>query len=89
MPLYLIKIRHAFGNCLGALDEQVAYNVRSLQEFVYACGEGEHAGYAIVEANSRSEAMNILPESLRREATVWKVDRFTPDDIKSFHTKAA
>jgi hypothetical protein len=33
--------------------------------------------------------MNILPEVLRQEATVWKVDRFTPDDIRSFHAKAS
>jgi hypothetical protein len=89
MPLYLIKSRHMLGNCLRALDEQMTHDVRSLEEFVYACGEGDHAGYAVVEAKSRDEAMNILPEVLRQEATVWKVDRFTPDDIRSFHAKAS
>jgi len=89
MPLYLIKSRHEMDGCLRALDEQLTLGVRSLQEFVYTCGEGDHAGYAIVEASSRDEAMNILPVPLRREATVWKVDRFTPDDVRSFHAKAS
>jgi hypothetical protein len=89
MPLYLVKSRHGQEGCLRALDEQLTHDVRSLEEFVYSCGEGDHAGYAIVEANSRNEAMNILPESLRQEATVWKVDRFTPHDIRSFHAKAS
>jgi hypothetical protein len=89
MPLYLIKTRHSAENCLGSLDEQVAYNARSIEEFVYTCSEGEHAGYAVVEANNRNEAVNILPEILRREATVWKADRFTREDIRSFHAKAS
>jgi len=89
MPLYLIKTRHSLENCLDSLDEQVAHDVRSLEEFVYTCGEGEHAGYAVVEANNRKEAINILPELLRPEASVWKVDRFTRDDIRSFHAKAS
>lgn len=89
MPLYLIKTRHTLNNCLASLDEQLTHDVQSLHEFVYTCGEGEHAGYAVVEANNRSEAMNIVPEPLRREASVWKVDRFTPEDIRSFHAKAS
>lgn len=89
MPLYLIKTRHTLKNCLAALDEQLTHDVQSLQEFVYTCGEGEHAGYAIVEANNRSEAMNIVPEPLRGEASVLKVDRFSPEDIRSFHAKAS
>ncbi|HSB34347.1 MAG TPA: hypothetical protein VLG39_07815 [Nitrospirota bacterium] len=89
MPLYLIKTRHTLRNCLAALDEQLTHDVQSLHEFVYTCGEGEHAGYAIVEANNRSEAMNIVPEPLRGEASVWKVDRFSPEDIRSFHAKAS
>ena len=89
MPLYLVKSRHKLEGCLRALDEQVAHDVRSLEEFVYTCGEGDHAGYAVVEANSRDEALNILPDVLRQEATVWKVDRFTPYDIRSFHAKAS
>ena len=89
MPLYLIKTRHSAENCLGSLDEQMAYDVRSAEEFVYTCSEGEHAGYAIVEVNNRREAVNILPELLRSEATVWKVDRFTREDLRSFHAKAS
>jgi len=89
VPLYLIKSRHNQEGCLRALDEQLTHDVRSLEDFVYTCGEGEHAGYAIVEAKNREEAMNILPEVLRWEATVWKVDRFTADDIRSFHAKAS
>jgi hypothetical protein len=89
MPLYLIKTRHTFRNCLASLDEQLMHAARSLEEFVYTCSEGEHAGYAIVEANNRSEALSILPDSLRRDASVLKVDRFTADDIRSFHAKAS
>lgn len=89
MPLYMIKTRHTLRNCLASLDEQLMHDARSLHEFVYTCGEGEHAGYAVVEANNRSEAMGMIPESLRREASVWKVDRYTADDIRSFHAKAS
>ena len=89
MPLYLVKSRHSAGNCLRALDEQLAQGSWSLEEFVYTCGDGDHAGYAVVDASSRSEAMSILPEFLREEATVWKADKFTPNDIRAFHSKAS
>jgi hypothetical protein len=89
MPLYLIKTRHTLQSCLASLDEQLMHDIQSLHEFVYTCGEGEHAGYAVVEANNRGEAMSIVPEALRPEASVWKVDRFTAEDIRSFHAKAS
>jgi len=89
MPLYLIKTRHSLQGCLQALDEQLMHGSASLEEFVFTCREGDHAGYAVIEAGSRKEAMDIVPEPLRPETSVWKVDRFTADDIRSFHAKAS
>ena len=60
-----------------------------MNEFVFGCKEGDHAGYAIVDAENRSAALNMMPDMMQETACVAKVDRLTPADIKSFHAKAA
>jgi hypothetical protein len=89
MALYLITSAHEPEQCLDALDEIMAKRPDTLNKFVYGCKEGDHAGYAIVDAESRSAALNLLPDILQETACVTKVDKFTPADIRAFHAKAA
>lgn len=89
MSLYLIKSPHTVENCLRALDEESAKGPMVLDKFVYGCNEGDHTGYAITEAKDKDEAWKLVPEFIRKEAMIVKVDRFTPEIIKSFHAKAA
>lgn len=89
MSLYLIKSPHTVENCLEALDEEAAKGPAILEKFVYGCSEGDHTGYAITEAKDKKDALGLVPEFIRKDAWVVKVDRFTPEIIKSFHVKAA
>jgi hypothetical protein len=50
---------------------------------------GDHTGYVIVEAGSESEARENVPSFLRGKARIVKVDKFTPEQIKSFHQMKA
>jgi hypothetical protein len=89
MAFYMITSAHEPEQCLDALDEMLAKGGGSLDKFVFGCKEGDHTGYAIVEAENRSAALNVLPDMMQETACVAKVDRFTPAEIKSFHEKAA
>jgi hypothetical protein len=89
MAFYMITSAHEPEQCLDALDEMLAKGSGSLDKFVFGCKEGDHTGYAIVEAENRSAALNVLPDMMQETACVAKVDRFTPAEIKSFHEKAA
>lgn len=89
MTKYLIASGHEPADCLRALDEEVAMGPKVLDKFVYGCKEGDHTGYAIVDVNSLSEALAMVPGFLQESACITKVDKFTPAEIRSFHTKAA
>ncbi len=89
MSKYLITSKHEPADCLRALDAELAKGPGVLDKFVYGCKEGDHTGYAIVETKSLSDALGLVPDFLQDSACITKVDRFTPAEIKSFHTKAA
>ncbi len=89
MALYMITSAHEPEECLDVLDDILAKKPDTLKQFVFGCAEGDHTGYAIVEAESRVRALELLPESQWESACVSKVDRLSPADIKTFHAKAA
>ena len=89
MSKYLITSRHEPADCLRALDEELAKGPAILDKFVYGCREGDHTGYAIVDTKSLSDALAMVPAFLQESACITKVDKYTPQEIRSFHAKAA
>jgi hypothetical protein len=89
MSKYLLTSKHEPEECLRALDEILTKGPDILDKFFYGCKEGDHTGYAIVDAENMSGALSLVPDFLRESACVSKVDKFTPEEIRSFHAKAA
>lgn len=89
MSLYLIASKHTAEQCIQALDEVMAKGTDILDKFVYGCKEGDHTGYAIVNAERLSDALALVPDFLQEDACVTKVTKFSPAEIRSFHAKAA
>ena len=87
MSTYLIASKHTPEKCLQALDELMAKG--TLNKFVFGCRDGDHTGYAIVDAERLSDALSLVPSFLQEEACLTKVSKFTPAEIKAFHAKAA
>lgn len=87
MAKYMLESPHTEEECLQALDETLAKGSDLLAKFDWGCMAGEHTGWAVVEAESESDARNIIPTFLRSKAHVVKVDKFTPQQIKSAHKK--
>jgi hypothetical protein len=89
MSQYLITSKHTPDQCLQALDGVLVKGTDILDKFVYGCKEGDHTGYAIVDAERLSDALALVPDFLQEDACVTKVAKFTPAEIRSFHAKAA
>ena len=89
MKRYLIQTPHKAADCLRALDEELAIGPDVLGKFDYGCMAGDHTGYAIIDANTREDAVKIVPTFLQKKVRVVEVAKFTPDMIRSFHKKAA
>lgn len=86
---YMISSPHTAEECLRALDEQLAKGTDILKKFYYGCKTGDHTGYAIVESKSDMEVRNLIPSFLLNKARIVEVGVFTPEVIRSFHTKVA
>jgi hypothetical protein len=85
MTKFIIESSHNKEDCLKALDEMSAKDRDLLSKTECGCNEGNHTCWASVEGKSASEVKDRMPSSLRSKSEVYKVDTFTPDQIKSFH----
>lgn len=82
---YIIEQQHTKEECLQALDELAERSPQLLNSCYLTCMTGEHKGYCFVEGQSESEVREMIPSVLRDKSRVIKADRFTPEQIRSFH----
>jgi len=69
--------------------EEIAKGPGILDKFFYEGRYGDHTAYAIAEVKTLSDALAMVPGFLQELTCVTKVDKFTPEEIKSLHAKAA
>ncbi len=84
-PRFMITSPHTAEQCLAALDDLSAHAPNLLAKMDFGCKAGDHTGYAVVHAENADAARNMLPESLRASAKVVELNKFTQEQIKSFH----
>lgn len=90
MARYMIATPHTPEECLKVLDEELAKGKDILDKFEFGCKGGDHTGYALVDANTRNDALNkYVPTFIQEKARIVEVGKYTPEMIKSFHSKAA
>ncbi|MGE5664773.1 MAG: hypothetical protein ACM31I_10635 [Deltaproteobacteria bacterium] len=89
MDKYFVESKHTPEECLRALDEILAKGPDALSKVEWGCMAGDHTGYSIVEATGPTEALKDVPTFLRPKARAVKLNKFTPEQIKSFHQKSA
>ena len=87
MSRYLIETSHTPEECLQALDQVLERGPDILGKFDWGCMAGDHTGWAVVEAESRSGLGGKLPSSILDKARIVDVGKFTPEQIRSFHDK--
>jgi len=89
MKKYMIEVPHTKEECLRALDEQLSKGTEFLKHFNYGCMGGDHTAYALVDVRDEKEARNLVATFLLNQARITEVGIFTPEAIRSLHTKAA
>jgi len=82
----MIETPHSEKECIGLLDQIVAMGY--LHNFDWGCEDGVHTGWAVVEAESASQAIMAVPSLVRRSARVVKLNKFTDEDVKGFHSRS-
>ena len=87
MAKYVVETSHIPEECLKDLDEMSAKAPEMLSKFVWGCAQGEHKGWAYVDAESKEDILSALPKSVQGKVKVTEVNVFTQEQIKSFHEK--
>jgi hypothetical protein len=87
MTKYVIEAPHVPEECLNDLDEMSAKAPEILNKFVWGCAQGEHKGWAYIDAKSKEDVLAALPKSVQEKVKVTEVTKLTPKQIKSFHEK--
>ena len=85
MPTYLITSPHTQEDCTHVLQDLLATGY--LTHFDWGCKDGEHTGWAIIEATNKAEAMLAVPSFARGSARVVQIAKFTPEEVRGMHRK--
>jgi len=82
---FLVSSPHTAEECLASLDEVAASSKGALDKWYWGCMAGDHTGYEIVQASSKAEALMVVPENLRAKAKAVKLNKFSEEQVASFH----
>ncbi|MBI4535173.1 MAG: hypothetical protein HY708_02770 [Ignavibacteriae bacterium] len=85
MPSFLVESHHTLDECVRVLQDLLA--IGYLTHFDWGCKDGDHTGWAIIEAENKAEALMVVPSSVRARARVIQLTRFSPEEVKAMHTK--
>ena len=85
MRRFIVISHHKAGDCVRALKEVTAMGY--LTHFDWGCKDGDHTGWAILEADTKAQAMMSVPPFLRDQASVVQLTKFEAEAVEAFHEK--
>lgn len=85
MARFLVECPHTPEDCVEALDSIISFSKEAINRFDWGCEAGQHIGWAVVEAQDEATARLFLPTVIRRQAKVVLLNKFTVEDVQSFH----
>lgn len=86
MTRYLVETLHTPEECVSALDDVLAHGPDALARYDWGCEAGVHTGFVTVEAKSAEQIRATIHQVERARARIVALNKFTPDQIASFHT---
>jgi hypothetical protein len=86
MDRYLVISPHTDKDCATTL-KQMLY-IGYITHFDWGCMDGDHTGWAIIEAKTSSEALLVVPPTQRSTARAVKLNKFSPADVDKMHSSA-
>jgi len=84
MYRYLIESPHTDEECLEIVKQVIASGYTT--HFDWGCRAGSHKGWVIIEAESETQALLVVPSLVRAKATVVRLNKFSEEDVSPSHT---
>lgn len=84
MPKFLIEVPHASDElaCTRAVQIFLSTGSHFLTHAEWGCMDGVHSAWIIVEVDSKTEALAILPPAFRPAARVVGLNQFSMAEIE-------
>ncbi len=84
MARFLIEVPHEpeVQACVRAVEVFLRTGSHFLTHADWGCKDGVHRAWIIVELDSKSEALNIVPPDFRSQATVVQLNAFSMEQIE-------
>lgn len=81
---YLVEVSHDVGAvaCARVVDVFLQSGSHFLTHADWGCKDGEHKALLVVEADSREEALHVVPPAFRFRAKALLLHRFSPAEIQ-------
>jgi hypothetical protein len=89
MSKYLVELAHTQRECVWAVKQLLDAGPEFLARFDWGCRDGEHFGWAIVEADSKFAAQDLVPSIFRFKARIVELSPFTPEEVLALHASEA
>jgi hypothetical protein len=83
MPSFLVISPHTLQDCSKVLQNLLAMGY--LTHFDWGCKDNDHTGWAIIEAESKEEALMTVPPFVRSRARAVELTKFSPEQVQAMH----
>lgn len=83
MQRYLVETKHKRSDCKNVMRHFAESG--HLKQFDWGCESGCCVGWAIIEADSKGEALLSVPGLVRNSTRAIEVKNFPNEKIQSFH----
>jgi hypothetical protein len=79
MPKFLIEVPHGANKieCLNSVKIFLSSGSHFLTHADWGCLDGEHKAWFTMEANSKSEALQVVPPAYRKDAKISQLNSFS------------
>lgn len=84
MYKYLIEVPHGADKieCLHTVAIFLSSGSHFLTNADWGCLDGEHKAWFMMEAESKEEALNVVPAAYRKDAVIRQINKFKLDDVE-------
>lgn len=84
MPKFLIEVPHedTAVACVRVVEQFLRTGSHFLTHADWGCKDGDHRAFVMIEVDTREEARNVIPATLRAQAKIIQLNPFTMQDIQ-------
>ena len=83
---FFVMASHTPEQCRKTMEDLRTSDKIQLSGFGFGCNYNDHAFYGVVEGYSENGVRSSLPEVLRLNAKIKRVDKLSASEIEKLHT---